>query len=59
MSHSNEEVYDMLLILDEYRDTFATAERLWRERYLDRTPHSRNIFLRLAKRIKIKSVVQP
>jgi len=28
MSYSNEEVYDMLLILGECRDTFAIAERL-------------------------------
>jgi len=53
------EAYDMLLILGECRDTFATAERLWRERYPDQTPHSRNVFSRLAKRIKIKGVVQP
>jgi len=37
---------------------FATAERLWQERYPDRTPHSRS-FSRLVKRIKIKSVVHP
>jgi len=47
----------MLLILGECRDTFA--ERLWREHYPDRTPQSLNIFSRLAKRIKIKGVVQP
>ena len=59
MSYSNEEAYDMLLILGECRGTFIAAERLWRERYPDRTPHSRNVFSRLAKRIKIKGVVQP
>jgi len=59
MSYSNEEAYDMLLILDECRDTFTKAERLLQERYPDRTPHSRNGFSRLAKRIKIKGVVQP
>jgi len=59
MSYSNEEAYDIPLILGECRGTFATAERLWRERYPDRTPQSRNVFSRLAKRIKIKSVVQP
>jgi len=56
MSHSNEKANDMLLILDECRGTFATAERLWRERYPDWTPHSRNVFSRLVKRIKIKGV---
>jgi len=44
MSYSNEEAYDMLLILGEYPDTFAIAEKLWRERYSDRTPHSQNVF---------------
>jgi len=33
MSYSSEEAYDMLLILGECRGTFATAERLWQERY--------------------------
>ena len=50
MSYSNEEAYNMLLILGECRGTFIAVERLWRERYPDRTPHSRNVFLRLAKR---------
>jgi len=59
MSYSNEEAYDMLLILGECRSTFATTKRLWRECYPNRTPHSRNVFLRLAKWIKIKGVVQP
>jgi len=54
MLYSNEEAYDMLLILSQ--GTFA--ERLWRECYPDRTPYSRNVFSRLAKRIKIKGVVQ-
>jgi len=40
MSYSNEEAYDMLLILGECRGTFAAAERLWQERYPNR------IFLR-------------
>jgi len=48
MSYSNE-AYDMLLILGECRGTFATAERLWRECYPGRTPHSRNVFSRLTK----------
>jgi len=38
--------------------TFATAERLWRKRYPDRTPHLQNIFSHLAKQIKIKGLVQ-
>ncbi|XP_026828192.1 uncharacterized protein LOC113562595 [Ooceraea biroi] len=59
MSYSNEEAYDMLLILGECRGTFSGAERLWRERYPDRTPHSRNVFSRLAKRIRTKGVIQP
>jgi len=59
MSYSIKEAYDMLLILSECRGTFITAERLWRKRYPNRTPHSRNVFSRLAKRIKIKDVVQP
>jgi len=33
MFYSNEEAYDMLLILGECRGTFAIAERLWRDRY--------------------------
>jgi len=37
MSYSNEKAYDILLILGECRGTFATAERLWREYYPDRT----------------------
>jgi len=49
----------MLLILGECRGTFASAERLWRERYPDQIPYSRNIFSRLVKRIKIKGVIQP
>jgi len=48
----------MLLILGECRGTFATAERMWWERYPDWTSHSQNVFLRLVKRIKIKGVVQ-
>jgi len=58
MSYSNEKVYDMLLILGECRNTFVTAEKLWQERYPDRTPHSRNVFSHLTKQIKIKGVVQ-
>jgi len=58
MSYSNEEAYDVLLILGESRGTFAIAERLWRENYPDWTPHSQNVFSRLAKQIKIKDVVQ-
>jgi len=49
MSYSNEEAYDMLLILDECRGTFATTEILWRQRYPDRTPHSRNVWLNESK----------
>jgi len=49
MFYSNREAYDILLILGECRGTFATVERLWQERYPDRTPHSRNVFSRLAK----------
>lgn len=59
MSYSNEEAYDMLLILGECQGAFAAAERLWRERYPNRIPHSRNVFSRLANRIKTKGVVQP
>ena len=32
---------------------------MWRERYPDRTPHSRNVFSRLANRIRTKGVIQP
>lgn len=37
-----------MLILGECQDTFAAAERLWRERYPNRISHSRNVFSRLA-----------
>jgi len=59
MSYFNEEAYDILLILGKCRGTLATAERLWQERYTDRTPHSWNVSSRLAKQIKIKGVFQP
>jgi len=39
----------MLLILGECRGTFVTVERLWRERYPDRTPYSRNVWLNESK----------
>jgi len=58
MFYFNEEAYDMLLILGESQGTFATVERLWRERYPDRTQHLRRFF-NLTKRFKIKGVVQP
>lgn len=58
MSYSNEKSY-MLLILSEYRGTFAAAEKLWRERYPDWTPHSRNVSSRLANWIRTEGVVQP
>ncbi|XP_029675902.1 uncharacterized protein LOC115243229 [Formica exsecta] len=59
MSYSNMEAYDMLLILGECRDSFSAAEILWRQRYPDQTPHSRNVFSRLAKRIQNEGVIQP
>lgn len=59
MPYSNEEAYDMLLNLGECRGVFIDAERLWRQRYPNRAPHSRNVFSRLAKRIRAEGVVQP
>ncbi len=32
---------------------------MWRERYPDRTPHSRQVFSRLTKRISNKGIIQP
>jgi hypothetical protein len=57
MSYSNEKAYDML-ILDECRGTFSAAERLWRKCFPDRIPHSRNVFSRLANRIRTEGVAQ-
>ncbi|KYM84225.1 hypothetical protein ALC53_05463, partial [Atta colombica] len=34
------------------------AERLWRQRLLNRIPHSRKVFSRLANRIRISGVIQ-
>ncbi|KAF2888450.1 hypothetical protein ILUMI_17723, partial [Ignelater luminosus] len=50
---------NMLLVLREYVGVFRAAERLWQERYPDCTPHSRNVFSCLAKRVRAEGAVQP
>lgn len=58
MVYSNEDAHDMLNVMFE-AGSFAAAERLWRERYPNRFPHSRKVFSRLSTRIRTIGIVQP
>lgn len=58
MSYSNEEGALMLSVLGK-AGSFREAERMWRNEYPDRTPHSHNVFSRLQRRIIQKGIVQP
>jgi len=49
----------MLLVLGECNNNFSAAERRYSEKFPDRTPHSRHVFERLAKRVREKGIVQP
>lgn len=57
--YSNQEAHDMMLILGECRGNFSEATRLWQDRYPHRTPHSRNVFSRLSRRIRNEGIIQP
>lgn len=59
MVYSNQEAHDMLQIFFESGSIAKTAERLWRERYPERFPHSRKVFTRLSQRIRTEGIVQP
>lgn len=59
MVYDNAEAVLMIQILGESGNNFSGAQRLWQERYPDRTPHSRKVFERLKKRLINKGVVQP
>lgn len=59
MGYENDEAVLMVQIVGECGNNFSAAERLWRERFPDRTPHSRRVFERLIKRLINKGIVQP
>lgn len=59
MVFSNEEAFDMLMVLGESQRCFRRAARLYAEKYPDRLHHSYNVFKRLANRVKSTSSVQP
>lgn len=59
MVYDNAAVADMLHILGERHGGLKAAARLWRERFPDRTPHSKNVFSRLSKRVRTKGIIQP
>lgn len=59
MVFSNEEAFDMLMVLGKSQRCFRRAARLYAERYPDRQHHSYNVFKRLAERVKLTGSVQP
>lgn len=59
MVYDNEEGVLMIQILGESGNNYSGAERLWRQRYPNRTPHSRKVFERLKNRLITKGVIQP
>ena len=59
MSFSNEEEFEMLMILGECRRNYSAAERLYAEQYPNRNHHSRKVFRRLAIRVCRIGQVQP
>lgn len=59
MPFSNEEAFDMLMVLGECHQNYSAAERLYTERYPNRQHYSRRIFQRLATRVRTTNEVQP
>lgn len=59
MNYDNAEAVLMIQILGESSNIYSRAERLWHQRYPDRTPHSRKVFQRLKSRLITKGIVQP
>ena len=59
MTFTNEEAFDMLMILGECHRNCRQAARLYEQRYPLRAHHSYNVFQRLAKRVSTDGVVQP
>lgn len=59
MVFSNEEAFDMLMVLGECQRCFRRAARVYAERYPDRQHYSYNVFKRLANRVRTKGTVQP
>ncbi|RLU15420.1 hypothetical protein DMN91_012414 [Ooceraea biroi] len=56
---SNEEGFDMLMVLSECRRNNRVAERLYAKRYPQRVPQSREVFRRLARRVQTTGQLQP
>ena len=59
MVYTNDDAILMIEVLGECRRNFRAAERLWRERYPERTAHSRMVFSRLLHRVQDKGIIQP
>lgn len=60
MAYTNNEAFDMLMILGECYQNFTTAAALYANRYPDRQhPMSRQAFRRLAERVRETGHVQP
>ncbi|KAG8307671.1 hypothetical protein J6590_013357 [Homalodisca vitripennis] len=59
MPFSNEEAFQMLMVLGECFQNYSAAALLYAQRYPDREHHSRNVFQRLASRVRETGHVQP
>jgi len=59
MVFSNQEGFDMLMILGESQQNYRAAERLYAERYPERARQSFNVFRRLAARVRTTGQLQP
>jgi len=59
MVYSNEEGFDMLMILGECHRNYLAAERMYATRYPQRARQSRECFKRLADRIRTTGQLQP
>lgn len=59
MPYTNEEAFDMLMILGESFQNYRAAERLYAERYPGRQHQGYKSFERLAARVKSTGTVQP
>ncbi|KAG8288307.1 hypothetical protein J6590_018827 [Homalodisca vitripennis] len=59
MPFSNEEAFQMLMVLGECFQNYSAAALLYAQRYPDREHHSRNVFQRLASRVRDTGHVKP
>lgn len=59
MVYSNEEAFNMLMVLGECFQNFSAAERLYAERFPDLQRQCRKDFVRLAQRVRTTGKVQP